>query len=279
MESNTGFDMTMENSAAEPLENTRATEPGAGEQPISAPGDKAVEGEKAEEKHRIKYNGEIKELTLDELKIAAQKGMNYDKVVSERDRLRASREFSVLDSRAAAEGLTRAQFLDRLESERDGAEEAALVEKGMPSELAREHVRLKKEADRARDARMASLAAEKREEEIKRKVSEFQKLYPDVTHLPEDVVADIRNGTDLIVAYQKHEISRLKNSVAAGEQNGKNREKAVGSLGDTGASGGSYYSEAELDSLLKNGGDRLMDDDVWEKAVRSMAFHQKKKKG
>ena len=37
--------------------------------------------------------------------------------------------------------------------------------------------------------------------------------------------------------------------------------------------------EAELDSLLKNGGDRLMDDDVWEKAVRSMAFHQKKKKG
>ena len=68
MESNTGFDMTMENSAAEPLENTRATEPGAGEQPISAPGDKAVEGEKAEEKHRIKYNGEIKELTLDELK-------------------------------------------------------------------------------------------------------------------------------------------------------------------------------------------------------------------
>lgn len=279
MESNTGLNMAQDPSTAESVEENRVTTPDVGEHQVPSPGDAEVKETPAEEKHRIKYNGEVRELTLDELKTAAQKGLNYDKVVSERDRLRASREFSVLDSRAAAEGLTRAQYLDRLESERDGAEEAALVEKGMPSELAREHVRLRKEAEAARNAKTAELAAEKREAEMKRKLSEFQKLFPDVTRLPEDVVDDIRNGTDLIVAYQKHEISRLKNTVAAGEQNGKNREKAVGSLSDTGAYGGSYYSEAELDNLLKNGGDRLMDDEVWSKAVRSMAFHQKKKKG
>ena len=249
-----------------------------GQQSVT-PNAEAVSEETAEQKHRVKYNGEIFELTLDELKIAAQKGLNYDKILSERDRLRDSREFRVLDTRAAAEGITREQYLDRLESGAETAEEAELVSLGMPLSLAKEHLRLKNAAKGISAVSAETAETEKKGEELKKRLTEFKKLYPEVTRLPDEVVEDIRSGTDIIIAYQKHEIGKLKSAAAAAEQSLKNREKAVGSLSDTGMLGGRYFSEAELDYMLKSNGKKLMDDEVWEKAVRSMAFHQKKKKG
>ena len=255
------------------------TTPHNEEQQGVIPNDEAVAKETAEEKHRIKYNGEIFELTLDELKTAAQKGMNYDKVLDERDRLKTSREFRILDAVSAAEGLTREQYLDRLESGVGDPEVAELILQGMPAALAKEHIRLKKSAETGSSSDVGGEEPNKSGEQLEKRLSDFKKLYPEVTRLPDAVVEDIRSGTDIIIAYQKYEINRLRNAAAAAEQNVKNREKAVGSLSDTGTQGGRYFSETELDAMLKNNGKKLMDDEVWEKAVRSMAFHQKKKKG
>ena len=266
MESNTGFDM-----AEVSEEKTAETIPQIGEQVADTPIGNDVSEEASEEKHRIKYNGEILELTLDELKTAAQKGMNYDKVLRERDKLRSSREFSVLDARASAEGLTREQYLDKLEKGGENNGNTDPVSGGDPRPKSDESVRSEKTEETGK--------TEKQGEELRKRLSEFKKLYPEVTRLPDDVVEDIKSGTDIVIAYQKHEISRLRNAAAAAEQNSKNREKSVGSLADTGASGGRYFSETELDHILKTDGKSLMEDDVWEKAVRSMAFHQKKKKG
>ena len=149
----------------------------------------------------------------------------------------------------------------------------------MPLSLAREHIRLKKAVNVASAVSEEEPIPEKQGEEQKKRLSEFKSLYPEVTRLPDEVVEDIKTGTDIVVAYQKYEIGRLRRAFAAAEQNTQNREKAVGSLSDTGTSGGRYFSEAELDYMLKSNGKRLMDDEVWEKAVRSMAFHQTKKKG
>ncbi|MBQ1224043.1 MAG: hypothetical protein IIX84_07135, partial [Oscillospiraceae bacterium] len=199
--------------------------------------------------------------------------------LDERDRLKTSREFKVLDARAAAEGLTREQYLDRLESGAESTEEAELIALGMPLSLAKEHIRLKNAVKETKPYANEGEVDRNKDEELKKRLSEFKKLYPEITRLPDEVVEDIKSGTDIIIAYQKYEIGNLKRAAAAAERNLQNREKAVGSLSDTGTSGGRYFSEAELDYMLKSNGKKLMDDEIWEKAVRSMAFHQKKKKG
>jgi len=57
----------------------------------------------------VKYNGEEKQITLDEARTLAQKGMNYDHIYAEhRDAHRA------LDTIAAREGINRAQLMERL---------------------------------------------------------------------------------------------------------------------------------------------------------------------
>ncbi len=281
MESETSFDMEGTVFAADTSGKTETPQDGKDdgvrEQTTNGEPDGKEEG--GVQKHRIKYNGEERELTLEELKIAAQKGLNYDKVVGERDRLRASREFDVLNRCAAAAGMTRAQFLDRLENEGESAEVEELKSKGLPEDLAREHIRLRRESEKTRAERDRAEREKIRNQEMRARLSEFRELFPDVERLPESVVADIRKGTDIVVAYQKYEIDRLRRENAAEEKNERNRAKSVGSLSDTGASGGRYYSEEELELLQKNGGKRLMDDEVWEKAVRSMVFHQRKKKG
>ena len=69
----------------------------------------------------IKYNGEERRITLDEAKILAQKGMNYDHVVSERD-TKYKRELDFLDRVAEKEGLTRAEYMARSEQKENKTE-------------------------------------------------------------------------------------------------------------------------------------------------------------
>lgn len=62
----------------------------------------------------IKYNGEERDITLDEARILAQKGMNYDHVVAERD-TKYKRELDFLDRMAREKGMTRAEYLNSQE--------------------------------------------------------------------------------------------------------------------------------------------------------------------
>lgn len=56
----------------------------------------------------VKYNGEEQKLTRDQVRTLAQKGMNYDKILKDRDQLAA-----VMDTLAAAEGVTRSEFITK----------------------------------------------------------------------------------------------------------------------------------------------------------------------
>ncbi len=59
----------------------------------------------------IKYNGEERDISLDEARVLAQKGMNYDHVVAERD-TKYKRELDFLDKVAEKRGLTRAKYME-----------------------------------------------------------------------------------------------------------------------------------------------------------------------
>lgn len=83
-----------------------------------APNEESVPANQAEEERdtlKIKYNGEERDITLDEARILAQKGMNYDHVVAERD-TKYKRELDFLDRVAAREGLSRAQYIAKCEA-------------------------------------------------------------------------------------------------------------------------------------------------------------------
>lgn len=73
---------------------------------------------------RVKYNGEERDISLDEARTLAQKGLNYDHVVAERDKNRVA--FDFLLERAKSEGITVEQFI---ENERGKSENQRLEAK------------------------------------------------------------------------------------------------------------------------------------------------------
>ena len=73
---------------------------------------------------RVKYNGEERNLSLDEARTLAQKGLNYDHVVAERDKNRMA--FDFLLERAKSEGITVEQLIEK---ERGKAENQRLEAK------------------------------------------------------------------------------------------------------------------------------------------------------
>ena len=89
----------------------------------------------------IKYNGEKKTISLEEAAVLAQKGMNYDHVVSERDS-KYKRELDVLERYAAMSGMSREEYVRHLEAEEESEGNGGvsallgkypeLTEKGVP---------------------------------------------------------------------------------------------------------------------------------------------------
>ena len=73
---------------------------------------------------RVKYNGEERDISLEEARTLAQKGLNYDHVVAERDKNRNA--FDFLLERAKGEGITVEQLIER---ERGKAENQRLEAK------------------------------------------------------------------------------------------------------------------------------------------------------
>lgn len=78
-------------------------------------GNHAEAGESASSTIRVKFNGEEKDISLDEARTLAQKGMNYDHVVSERDRNRNA--FDFLAEKAKSEGITVERLIERERNE------------------------------------------------------------------------------------------------------------------------------------------------------------------
>lgn len=190
-------------------------------------------GEEAagEKKHKVLFLGKERELTDEELLSYAQKGLNYDHVASERDRLRDAPEIRAIEKLAAASGMDRARFLEALEESARRKEEQALVERGATPELAERMIRLERES-RERAVREAEQAREHRRREA---FQAFVKEYPDVTKFPDEVAEAIAGGETPLNAYRAYEVRQLKGRLATLEHKEQSRKKAIGAIGDTAA--------------------------------------------
>lgn len=199
----------------------------------------------------LKYNKEIRRVNRDEITELAQKGLNHDRILAQRDELQRENgelqkfrqenesNLNLLNSAAELAGMSVSQFLNNIR-------ENALVAKGMSRDAAKERV-LREDAEQKLARKSAEDAAkaenEKREktsqERIKRDSEEFARKYKDVDPktIPQEVWEAVSSGESLVAAYGNYladqtakENEKLRAEIEALKKNEENRSKSIGSM-------------------------------------------------
>lgn len=202
--------------AAESIQDTGAapesTREGAQGNPAEAPA--------AESPYRVRYNHEDVDLTREQVLEYAQKGMNYDKVHGELQRLREDPARRMLEREAAEMGVSPEEYLRRTSESGMQADVDRLVSGGYDEREAREIV----EGRRAK-SRLAELERQRQAEDRRRAdLSEFRELFPDVaiTDVPQEVWDGVGHGmtlTDAYMRYDRRESIRRARAEAANAAN------------------------------------------------------------
>lgn len=191
----------------------------------------------------LRYMKEDKEYSENDTIILAQKGLDYDRVRSERDSLKSElptfKEYkSFLEELASDSGVSVDQLIENVRSsrlvERERKAGNVISETAAKEQIQRE----KSERDKYNAVKEDEIKPEetpaKKEKDLD--VATFIKAYPDVKaeEIPESVWIEVRNGADLTSAYTRYENKQLKSRIAAIEQNQKNAERSTGSRKTTG---------------------------------------------
>ena len=226
-------------------EETETEEAPEAEEPASEPIETPVETEEpaetpaepAPELFDLKFLGETKQYTREEMTTLAQKGMNYDRILQQRDALQ--------------------QFKDQYESDIDDLERIA-VEFGMKPGVLLHSIyknlrRQRGESDAEAEANIRAeradrqLQAQKKVEdqqaEIQRRqqadIRAFVEKHPnlDPKSIPQSVWEEVRQGNTLVNAYDRYETEqlraenqRLQQQLAVQAQNEKNKQNSLGSM-------------------------------------------------
>ncbi len=203
--------------------------------------------EEPEELFDLKFNKEIRKVNRQEVTELAQKGLNHDRILEQRDHLQQENAellkfkqdneaiIGLLDAAAQKSGTDRNTFLQSVR-------ENAYVSQGLSRDAAHERV-LREDAEQ-RLSRTEKADAEKQQaqqgQELARQqdIERFLKLYKDVdpNTIPKEVWDDVRNGETLVSAYGRYENRqlaesnrKLQESINALKQNEKNKQKSIGS--------------------------------------------------
>lgn len=208
-----------------------------------------------EEKFQIKHNGQVIELTRDEVIKRAQMGTDYERIRSDRDSLRG--QMSKLDEMAKNAGLgSGAELLEQFEStmaKNQIAQRAdQLLEEGYTEEQAEYVAKLEQQqkAQKAKEEKekAEAQAQQKSQADIQAQLDRFFTQYPEAKKIksyddmPEDFRNAVSNGATFIEAWQGHLINEMRqkmdgmnSELSAHQQNTKNKHHAAPSAkGDKG---------------------------------------------
>ena len=199
------------------------------------------EAETKPEMFELKFLGETKQYTRDEMTTLAQKGMNHDRILQQRDDLqqfRSANEPLVNDLGRIAQqfGMTPADLLASMETN-------LLRQQGKTQAEAEAIIRANKSERQLQTYQSQEQAAMEQQraaqERQQRDFREFVQRYPglDPKTIPATVWNDVRKGEPLVSAYGKYEMQQLKEEnqrlqqqLSAKEQNDKNKENSLGSM-------------------------------------------------
>lgn len=200
----------------------------------------------ADQSFTLKHLDTVTVVTRDEVVALAQKGMDYDRVRTKYDDLKAKSEVpntfeQFVREIAERSGMTAEQMMDdtraQIIAEREGIDKAVAVERlrvkrELESKAAEKPVA---EPDVTPEPKIDPVA-ERRDREIAEFFAVFKGVDP--ATVPKEVWADVTKGVSLVNAYQAHlnrtEIARLEAARKAAE----NQRKSTGSRKTAGADKG-----------------------------------------
>lgn len=194
----------------------------------------------------LKHLDEVRTVTREEARTLAQKGLDYDRIRTERDELRSFREensaaIELVRKYAGRSGMGVAEYLEFCRTQE------LMSEQGITAEAAKAQVSLEKremevsrreEEQTAREQAQAEAKAQMdgTQERIRREVAQFLSDYPEVT--PGEVPGEVfelvqREGVSLSVAYGKWKLAQQGKELEALRAQESARRKSPGSLSDT----------------------------------------------
>lgn len=190
----------------------------------------------------VKHLGVEKELSEEEARALAQKGMDYDHLRQQYDGLKNSEELTMLDQMAAEMGMDRASYIKALSQFNQNQATAQYVEelkKQYPNteeavlqELAKTQLTQRQEQEKQAKLTQQQQAEKAQKEAFAAQYQAFVSEYPDVdpTKLPDDVMQSMAAGETMLSAYRAYELKKLKADYAALIKNKDNSQKALGNV-------------------------------------------------
>lgn len=190
----------------------------------------------------------------------AQKGLDYDRVQTERDQLREYRAqadpaLSLVKTFAQNSGMSLEEYVDYCRAQAimaDGVDEATAKAR---VEMEKQQARMDAQTRAAEEERQRQKATAEREraqtEARRQDMVAFLGAYPDVkaADIPKEVWEKVAGGQSLVSAYTMYQNQQLKAQIAAKEQNQQNAAKAPGSMRSQGEKGrktlADFWDEAE----------------------------------
>ena len=248
----------------EEQEETADSGENADQQEAKEPQDKAAETETEPEKaeaetdqFELKHLDETRTVSREEVITLAQKGMDYDRIRTKYDELKAgeaqrSAHESFLKELADSAGQSVEDMIDTARA-RMLANKATAEGKTLSEEDALEQIKQEKakQAPAEKPESTEEKSTEKdRETERQQSFLRFSREFPEVKaeEIPAEVWKDFAEGKgDLADLFARQENKRLKAELAAMKQNEENRKKSTGSRATAGSAKKSAFDEAWYD--------------------------------
>ena len=222
-------------------DNTEVEEPVKGETTKEEPtkvAEKETDTTKVEPFLDIVYNKETKNLSKEEARTLAQKGMNYDHLKERYAPIEELARLNGMDVTTFINSLNDTQMHFELEKEMNSLrQQFPDTNEEVLKELAQSRAqgRVATQIAKFHEEQQATVNAV--DEQVHRDLEMFKQEFPDVdfTELPNEVMDNVRNGLPLVSAYYKYLRVQDANKHEIDQQNKVNQTKA---LGDTSNAGG-----------------------------------------
>jgi arsenate reductase-like glutaredoxin family protein len=174
-------------------------------------------------KLKIRFNHQDMELDEEQARLAAQKGLNYDKLYERVQQLEKDPARSFLESRAKSSGMTVEQYVQEVEKQEEAERLQRLVEQNVPEEYAKEMLENQKFRERytVEQEKMQTEQAQKVKQETD--IQDFLGHYnqtngkpwnPQTDTLPPEVWEANQQGVPLKQAYMDHQNKSLQSELA-----------------------------------------------------------------
>ena len=192
--------------------------------------------EDGSKKYTIKYNGEYIDLPISELIVLAQKGMDYDRIRKQRDKMRA-----LLEKKDDSDFIL-SENTDSFDNRSSDDEQSDNQINTTDLIMRAAQLLKKKSGQQSSKLNIAELLGEDKPAYNENDKASFIELFmknPELTVLPDEVYSAIARGVSPIEAYNAYEKDRLikkaaelEEQIEALKNNEKNRLKSLSSLRD-----------------------------------------------